>query len=502
MNSLRVLYFEDDPFDVELVGETLEAEGFEIDLTVVDAPDAYHRMLDSRRYDLILVDYSLPGYDGKAALRAAKKAQSDVPVILISGAIGEDLAIDAVKSGATDYVLKRRISRLGPAVRRALHEAEEARRRTTAERSLAEVSARLRAFMDGAPDAFFIFDQDFRLIDVNAAAVACMVPDQDPQRLLGMSLEEIVAEFLEPEDVHRLKDIVETGQPAVLLRRRYRWGEREGWMDVRGFLAGSGLGLIVSERTEHYRLLEEREDLISELELKNSELERFVYTVSHDLKSPLVTIKGFLDLLPEDIAEGNEAAFHEDLGRIRRAADTMERLLDDLLHLSRIGRVVGQIETIDTRKVVDEVLEILHGQVFSNGITVSVAERLPPVKGDRRRIVELFQNLIENACKHMGEVDSPRIEIGAEELHGEVTFYVRDNGEGIPPEHQDKIFELFRRLKADAGGSGIGLALVRRIVETHGGRIWVESEGHGRGATFRFTLPVVCEGAMETSSNR
>ncbi|RMG02217.1 MAG: response regulator [Planctomycetota bacterium] len=502
MSGVRVLYLEDDPFDVELVVETLTAEGIELDLTVVDVPDDYLQALHARRYDLILVDYSLPGYDGKAALRAAVEAQPDVPVILISGAIGEDLAIDAVKSGATDYVLKQRISRLGPAVRRALQEAEEARRRTAAERSLSEISARLRGFMDGAPDAFFIFDKDFRLIDVNAAVVACMVPDQDPQRLLGMSLDEIVGDMLEPDDVHRLKEVVETGRVAILLRRRYRWGDREGWMDIRGFRAGSGLGLVVSERTEHYQLLEEREDLISELELKNSELERFVYTVSHDLKSPLVTIKGFLDLLPEDVAEGNMEAFHDDLGRIRRAADTMDRLLDDLLHLSRIGRVVGRIEVIDTRKVVDEVLEILHAQVFANGITVSVAEHLPSIKGDRRRIVELFQNLIENACKHMGKVDSPRIEIGAEESEGETVFFVRDNGEGIPPEHQEKIFELFRCLKTDSGGSGIGLALVRRIIETHGGRIWVESEGRGHGATFRFTLPVVYEGATETSSNR
>ncbi|RMF64136.1 MAG: histidine kinase, partial [Bacteroidetes bacterium] len=123
------------------------------------------------------------------------------------------------------------------------------------------------------------------------------------------------------------------------------------------------------------------------------------------------------------------------------------------------------------------------------GVEVEVQPDLPAVDGDRMRLLEVWQNLISNAAKYMGEQPSPRIEIGCKPLGDEVCFYVRDNGVGIPPAYHEKVFELFERLGTDTEGTGVGLALVKRIVEFHGGRIWVESEGMGRGSTFYFTLP-------------
>ncbi len=232
----------------------------------------------------------------------------------------------------------------------------------------------------------------------------------------------------------------------------------------------------------------ERERLIAKLRAKNGELERFTYTVSHDLKAPLVTIKGFLGFLQRDVAEGRTERLQEDLGRVDTAAQRMHILLEDLLQLSRIGRMVRPPEDVPLAKLVAEAAENVAGQLEEGGVELCIAPQLPVVHGDRMRLVEVLQNLLQNAVKYMGEQPSPRIEVGSRRDGGERVFFVRDNGAGIEEQYHEKIFELFQRLSPEGEGTGVGLALARRIVEVHGGRLWVESAGGGRGSTFCFTL--------------
>lgn len=232
-----------------------------------------------------------------------------------------------------------------------------------------------------------------------------------------------------------------------------------------------------------------QETLIRQLEASNAELEHFAYTVSHDLKSPLVTIRGFLGLLEKDAAEGNMERLQVDMRHIQEATEKMQTLIDELLHLSRIGRITHPPQTISFTDLVEEALHLVAGPVHEKGIEVSVAPDLPAVHGDRPRLVDMLHNLLSNAIKYMGDQETPRIEIGALEQEGETVFFVRDNGVGIPPAQQQTIFNLFERGHSEVEGTGIGLALVKRIVEVHNGRVWVESKGAGRGSTFYFTLP-------------
>ena len=235
--------------------------------------------------------------------------------------------------------------------------------------------------------------------------------------------------------------------------------------------------------------LNERKKLIGELENKNSELERFTYTVSHDLKSPLVTINGFLGYLEQDAASGNMERLKKDTRRIQEAVNKMQRLLNELLELSRIGRMMNLPENIPFNELVREALDIVQGQLEERGVMVQIQPNLPVISGDRPRLIEVIQNLLDNAAKYMGDQKEPRIEIGQQgEIDGTPTLYVKDNGIGIPSEHHDRIFGLFNKLDPNAEGTGIGLAIVKRIIEVHGGRIWVESEA-GVGSTFYFTLP-------------
>lgn len=238
---------------------------------------------------------------------------------------------------------------------------------------------------------------------------------------------------------------------------------------------------------------EEMEVKNLELETKNAELERFTYTVSHDLKSPLVTIQGFLGLLKRDLDAGDRARVEHDASRITEAADTMRRQLDELLELSRVGRVVNPTEQIDLGAVARQAVALLQGAIVANGAEVRVAEDMPRVLGDRPRILEVFQNLIENAVRYGGSgggSNGPaRVEIGGGLRDGEALCSVRDNGPGIDPRYHERIFDLFEKLEPTSEGTGIGLSLVRRIVEFHGGRVWVESAEEGEGSAFFFTLP-------------
>lgn len=230
-----------------------------------------------------------------------------------------------------------------------------------------------------------------------------------------------------------------------------------------------------------------------ELQASNAELERFTYTVSHDLKAPLVTIKGFLGFLDQDLAQGKMDRARRDLQKISGAADKMQRLLGELLELSRIGRIVQPSEDIPLGELMTEATELLHGAIVQRGAKVVIETDLPHIWGDRLRLLQVLQNLLENAIKFLGPQEAPRIEIGARPSDHEdqagVEVWVQDNGVGIDTEHHEVIFGLFDQLEPNGEGTGIGLTLVRRIVEVHGGHIWVESEAEGQGSTFRFWLP-------------
>ena len=265
------------------------------------------------------------------------------------------------------------------------------------------------------------------------------------------------------------------------------WSLRNMW-----FLLLLETGLILTFMW-HLETLEEirQNELVrinNELEQKVAELERFTYTVSHELKSPIVTIKGFMGSVDKDLSDGRFEQARKDLNRISKAADNMHSTVSDLLTLSRVGRIVNPFSEFPLSGLVQEAIESTRGTIESHHIQLKVEPVLPMVYGDRQRLREVIENLIDNAAKYMGNQQHPLIEIGVRRGR-ELVFFVRDNGMGIAPQYHTKIFGLFDKLDATSEGTGIGLALIKRIIETHGGKIWVESQGNGKGSTFCFTVP-------------
>ena len=270
--------------------------------------------------------------------------------------------------------------------------------------------------------------------------------------------------------------------------------------------AHRNLRILIRERTaqieERDRLLRERERLIEELEARNAELAQFNYTVAHDLRTPLCTVKNFVGLARRDAATGRSLHLARDFDRLERAADLMERLLDELFELSRVGVHSNPAEDVSFRDLVQEALEGLSEPLAARCFKVDVANGLPVVRGDRTRFLQAVRHLLDNAVSYVGDQVRPHLEVGVRQDGSEQVFYVRDNGRGIDPRYHEKIFGLFERLEPEASeGTGLGLALVKRIVEVHGGSVWVESRGVGCGSTFCWKLagsarrePMKCNG--------
>jgi signal transduction histidine kinase/HAMP domain-containing protein len=232
-----------------------------------------------------------------------------------------------------------------------------------------------------------------------------------------------------------------------------------------------------------------REMTMVKLEQKNAELEHYAHMVSHDLKSPLVTIKTFLAYLQLDMVQGDTARIEKDMDFMDKAANKMGQLLNELQQMSSVGRVVAIAEHVSWRAAVEEALNINAGAIAQRGVAVTVEDADISLFGDKARLVQIWQNLIDNAVKFLGEQASGQIHIGVLALQQGAEFYVCDNGCGVDCRYHGKIFGLFEKLDSKVPGSGLGLALVKRIVQMYEGEIRIESMGIGQGSCFRFTLP-------------
>ncbi|MBI1373106.1 MAG: PAS domain S-box protein [Phycisphaera sp.] len=367
--------------------------------------------------------------------------------------------------------------------------------RKLAEQRLIASEERTRLIVDTALDAVVTMDSDGRVTGWNPQA----------EQVFGWTREEAVGERLasliipdQYHDAHQrgLKRFLQDGRGNVLNRRielsaLRRDGKRfpvelaivpihlrDTW-EFCGFLRD------ISERIEFEQSLKAAN---AELEQTNQEMEQFVYTASHDLKSPIVTMLGFLGLMRQDIGANRHDRMREFIEQIERAGNKMRRCIDELLELSRIGRVPNNPESVALSELVAHVVSGHQSAIGQRGVEVDVAPDMPMIRADRNRLTHLFENLIVNALKYGCDADTPRISIGCEHVDNEVRIFVRDNGKGIRAEYHDRVFEMFQRLDNSIDGTGMGLAIVRRITEMHGGRTWVESVERG-GATFWVGLP-------------
>jgi len=251
--------------------------------------------------------------------------------------------------------------------------------------------------------------------------------------------------------------------------------------------SGTDITSLKLAKDRSYRLIKDLSIKNQALSRENKELKCFCYTISHDLRSPLINIIGLIDLLESDLKEKDLEQIDKDMEMIRTTASTMDNLIKDTLELSRIGLAASPSEHVAFVEIVEEALEYMNLEIKSKGVEVSYDRDFPEVLADRNKLVEALINLIDNSLKYGCSGAAPKVEISFRGDGQETVFYVRDNGSGMDPRHHRKIFDLFYKVNPNSRGTGAGLSIVKRIIGAHGGRIWVESEP-GKGCTMCFTL--------------
>jgi PAS domain S-box-containing protein len=358
--------------------------------------------------------------------------------------------------------------------------------RKQAEEVLRDSEERYRRIVDTAQEGIYVVDTELKIGFVN----------KQMAQMLGYSVEEMhgrhLIDFMDDispvetyRDFHWDKQEIKT--PHDFRFRRKDGSELWGMIssspvyDNNGkFVGALGMVVDVNERKEAERALRKA----------NEELKAFIDIVSHDLKNPIFSIRGFSTLLLRNYEKqlGDKGRGYLDV--IDASARQMDRLVSDLLVLSRLGEVVPNLRSVIFHQIIDKAVSTFQGRLEEMGIELVVGQNLPIIYCDGERMYQVFENLLSNAIRFAGNAEKPKIEIGYEDEGEHHRFYVRDNGVGIDQKHHRRIFQMFQRVpeRGNEEGTGLGLAIVDRIVRQHGGEVWVESEV-GEGATFHFILP-------------
>lgn len=502
--KMQILILEDDPIDLELIKRTLIDGGLNDQLITVGNRQEFLAQLQTATPDLILADYVLPTFDGASALELKNQVCPDVPFILVSGVLGEEQAIDALKQGATDYILKQRLGRLVPSVKRALREQEERQQRQRVSQALRETDDLLSAIVEASPVGIITLTRDRRIITWNAAA----------EELYGYTAEAIIDRPLPfiPDAYRPIFDSCfdQVLQNQTVLNQELQNSTQSGHLiDVSVSLAplhdannyvysvvmtASDITLRKQIEVQRLNLLRQESSARAAAESANRIKDEFLAVLSHELRTPLNAIVGWIHL----IKKGNlkPDIFQRALETIERNAAAQTKLIEDLLDLSRImrGQISLTIQPVDISHLLLTTIDTLRPAAEAKSIQVNldIADDVGHLPGDLNRLQQVCWNLLSNAIKFTPA--SGQVWVQAYTQQGHLYIQVADSGVGIDPNFLPHVFEHFRQADGSAtrshGGLGLGLAICRRLVELHGGTIQADSDGANQGATFQVMLPL------------
>jgi PAS domain S-box-containing protein len=492
--EIRILVVEDMPQDMALMNHELRKAGLRFRSRRVESREAFLHELEHHPPDIILSDHGVPGFDGLAALAEARNRCPDAPFIFVTGAPRDDVVRQTLHSGADDYVLKTHLNLLGPAVERALREANARLNRSHLQTALHNAEEQLHVLIEELTDyATFMLDTEGRIASWNPGAEQML--GFEPNEILGRDFASL---FVTPEGKtassrELLDAAVRDGRAeiSVSLTRKTREpleirakivSLNGSSHQLRGFLC------LLHDQTRCKNGTPQSSEQVARLEAATTEMEKFTHAIALDLQLPLRDIESCSELLVKSARCQLDQKCQSYVETISQAARRMGKLIDDLFTFSRIGQAEMYHLSLSLKEITREVIHDLRQETEGRNIEWIIGD-LPEVMGDSILLWQVMTNLISNALKFTRTKESARIEIGATDSGAHHTFFIRDNGVGFPPDCAERLFGVFQRLHtAEFEGTGVGLANVRRIIERHGGRVWAEGSA-GEGATFFFTLP-------------
>lgn len=509
-SSLHVLIVEDSEDDAELILYELERCGYEPISERVDTAAAMNAALDRQRWDVVIADYTLPSFSAPAALELLKKRGLDLPFIIVSGTIGEDIAVAAMKAGAHDYLMKGKLTRLVPAVERECREAIERHKRREAEQRVRQNEERFRSLIENALDIITVIGAD-GTIHYESPSVE-KVLGYKPEDLVGKT----IIDYIHPDDkasvLNTLNQTVQT--PNVALSIEFRFQHRNGsWCILEAVgkdfkssvsnILGSELSTIVlnsRDITERKRSQEIRNALIRERELSEGRF-NFVSMMSHEFRNPLSTILMSSELLKNFNDKITQEQKSRCLYHIEAAAKEMTQLLDDILSITRaeVGKIQFKPQAFDLVEFCHDVVEGMQVSIGKrHTIIFTYYDECSHACLDENLLRHILINLLSNAIKYSPDGGKVEIELSCQE--GEVIFQIRDEGIGISLDDQRRLFESFHRGQnvGKIPGTGLGLCIVKKFVDLQGGKVSLKSEV-GRGTTFTVTLPLHSQSAIDVN---
>ena len=494
---LDVLFLEDSEDDVLLVVRQLVKGGWQIDSLRVETPDAFRAALIDKRWDLVISDYSLPGLNALMAIHIFKEIGPDIPFLVVSGAVGEETAVEVLKSGAHDVLIKNNLARLIPAVDRELREASERRARRKAEESLAASEIKFRRIVETAHEGIWLLDRDGRTTYMNRRMADMLA--LDPSETADATLVPFLSEAKVAETItrylHGKTDGTQTFRAQCRLRRK---DDSALW----GMLAfhsivdenGSCLGHLATifDVTEHRRLQEQL--MVSD---RMASVGILAAGVAHEINNPLAAALTNLHMAVEAmpslvVSPESEADRNEVEEELRDALEASERLRDIVRDLKIFSRTPEtSLGPVDIQRILESSLRMAWNELKHRARVVRKFQPVPLVHGDESRLGQVFLNLVINAVQAMeeGHAGTNTITIStALDSRGRVEVEVADTGSGMSPEVLAHLFTPFYTTKPVGVGTGLGLSICNRIVQALGGEIMVESEA-GKGSNFRVFLP-------------
>jgi len=481
-----ILLVDDEPDDLRLASLVLEREFGDVTIEqALDGP-SFTRAVAQRSFGLVITEHRLPWADGPSVVRLVREARPGCPVILFTRGPAPELAAAALRLQVDGWVDKSSggFLELPEAVREALF---RARRRAIE----GAPDAPYRRLFEGLPVGVFMAASNGQIVEANRA-LADILGFDGPAQLTRRSVHGFFASRSVAEGWRsRLEASGSLGNIDTELQRadgRRVWVRVSAW-----FIEDPDSGIrqiqgIVEETGAYHDAQEELARRTADLARSNEDLEQMAYVVSHDLQQPLTAISRFLGLLGEHEGDRLSDEANGWLDHALKGTENLQGLVDAVLRYSRIETAGRDFSTVDLSSVMNRVLDLLADQIAGCGAEIAV-DMLPTVTGDAAQLEQLFQNLISNAIKFRGQA-APLVRVSSETDAEGWHLSFSDNGIGLDPADADRIFVMFQRLHTDAEypGTGIGLAVCKRIVFRHGGRIWVES-APGRGAVFHVTLP-------------